>query len=334
MNKHSKAAVAAAACGLLAAAPALATEDSQVRALLGAPSYELATPQFPGWYGQLWLQHYRADKLRDQNGDEVTTAPGAPTVRLDAKVRAEVLVPRVTYITEQIVLDGRLGFSATLPVVHQRTQVDLSTTLPPGTPAGVVAAVNAQLAQQGAALSGSHTGLADAEVAGFVDWAQDESRVVAGLAVGVPTGSYDKDRAVNTGAGKFWTLRPLLVASRAWENGLSLGLRATYSFNTRNTATDVRSGQYLHVDWAGTYRFNDRWSAGLQGYALKQFTADSGPGVPAHGNKVQTYSAGPVVAYLAESGNWALDLKLMQEFSVRNRPEGQLAWVRLNVRFE
>jgi hypothetical protein len=49
---------------------------------------------------------------------------------------------------------------------------------------------------------------------------------------------------------------------------------------------------------------------------------------------VQAYSAGPVVAYIAESGTWAVDVKVMQEFSVRNRPEGQLAWVRLNLRFE
>ncbi|MEW6704955.1 MAG: transporter [Pseudomonadota bacterium] len=340
MNKHCKAASAvAAALSTLLAAPAGATENSQVRALLGAPSYELTTPQFPGWYGQLWWQHYQADELRGDDGEAATSStvvPGLGTLPLSVQgsVRADVLVPRVTYITEQIVADGRLGFSATLPVVRQTTSIRLGATLPAGLPAGTVAAINAGLAAQGAARSGEHTGLADPELAAFIDWQQDESRIVAGLALNAPLGSYDKNRAVNTGAGDYWTIKPLLVAARVWENGLELGLRATYSFNTTNRDTEVRSGQYLHADWSAMFRANDQVRLGLQGYALKQFTADKGPGVAAHGNKVEAYSAGPVLAYISESGTWALDAKLMQEFSVRNRPEGQVAWLRLNMRFD
>jgi hypothetical protein len=329
---------ALAAAALLAAAPAFATENSQVRGLLGAPSYELATPQFPGWYGQIWYQHYEANKLRDSDGRTPTQTAATPfgpvTLGVNAKVRADVIVPRVTYITEKIVFDGRLGFSATLPVTKQSTTVRFDAALPAGLSAGQIAAVNSLLAQQGAAHSGSHTGLADSELAAFIDWQQDESRIVGGLAVVAPVGDYDKDRVVNTGSGRYWTLRPLLVASRVWENGLEVGLRATYSFNTVNHATDVRSGQYLHADWAAMYRASDRWHVGLQGYVVKQTTGDTGPGVAADGNKVQALSAGPVVAYIPDSGNWGLDFKLMQEFSVRNRPEGMIGWLRLNVRLD
>ena len=67
---------------------------------------------------------------------------------------------------------------------------------------------------------------------------------------------------------------------------------------------------------------------------VRQFTGDNGPGVPSHGNKARVYSIGPMVAYQSESGVWALDLKVMQEFGVRNRPQGQLAWVRLNLRLD
>jgi hypothetical protein len=328
----------ALASALLVAAPASATENSQVRALLGAPSYELTTPQFPGLYAQLWYQHYRADKLRDDNGDDALpsfsqpTPAGPATVTPKVKISADVVVPRFTYVTEQIVADGRLGFSAALPVVHQRTTASASATFSAGTPAAVMNAVNAQLAAQAAANSGEETGLGDAELAAFVDWAQDESRFVAGLAVVAPTGDYEAGRVVNTGAGNFWTLRPLIVASRVWENGLELGMRATYSFNATNKDTDVRSGQYVHADWAALYRATDAWRLGVQGYALQQTTNDKGPGVSETGDKVRTLAAGPVIGYLAESGMWGVDFKAMQEFSVRNRPEGQLYWLRLNVR--
>ena len=329
----------AAALLALVAVPAMATEGSQVRALLGAPSYELATPQFPGWYGQLWFQHYESNSLRGNDGKQATsstTVAGLGTVPLtvEGSIRANVIVPRITYVTEKIVLDGRLGFSAALPIVEQTTTVRLVPTLPAGLPGSVVAAVEAGLAAEGANRSGKQTGLADMELAAFIDYARDESRVVVGMAMNAPTGDYDKNRAVNTGTGDYWTFKPLLVASRVWENGLELGLRATYSINTTNRDTDVRSGQYAHVDWSGMYRVNDQVRVGLQGYLLKQATDDKGPGVAEHGNKVQALGAGPVVSYIAESGTWAVDAKVMREFSVRNRPLGTTSWVRLNVRLD
>lgn len=328
----------AAALAALAAAPAQATENSQVRALLGAPSFELATPQPPGWYGQLWYQHYSADKLRGDDGNAASTSaaiPGLGTVpvAVSGSIRADVVVPRVTYISETVVADGHLGFSLTMPVVHQTNNITLTPTLP-ALPPAVAGQILASFAAQSKARSGSHSGLADPELAAFVDWAQDESRVAVGFAVNPPVGDYDMSRPVNTGAGKFWTAKPLLIASRVWENGLELGLRATYAINTTNHDTQVKSGQYLHADWAALYHVGDQWRVGLQGYVLKQFTSDSGPGVAANGNRVQALGAGPVVAYFADSGAWAMDVKLMQEFSVKNRPQGQVGWVRLNFRLD
>lgn len=331
---------AAVAVGLttLATTSAFATENGQLRGLLGAPSYELTTPQFPGWYGQLWLQHYSADKLRDNDGNQptqsVATPAGPAAVAVNGRINANVLVPRITWVTEKIVAEGRLGFSATLPLVQQRNSIALRATLPPGTPPAAEAAVTALLAQQSAALSGEKSGVADLDLAGFVDWAGDDGRVVVGASVVAPTGSYQAGRAVNPGAGNYWTVRPLVLLSRVWENGFELGMRATYSINTKNRDTDVRSGQYLHADWSAMYRVNDEWRVGIQGYAVQQFTKDSGPGIAAHGNKARTFAAGPMLSYVSESGVWAVDAKVLPEFSVRNRPQGTVSWLRLNIRLD
>lgn len=312
------------------AAPALATENGQVRALLGAPSYELATPQFPGLYGQLWYQHYNANTLRDNNGDDVArsvTVPGVGTVpvKVKAKVRADVIVPRLTLITDQLVADGRLGFSVALPVVEQTTTVSLSSAVP---------ALAPTLDAAGASQSGRTHGQADIELSSFVDWQGEESRFAAGFAVNAPTGEYNKDRAVNIGTGNYWTVKPLIVASRVFENGLQLGARGTYSINTKNRDTEVRSGQYVHVDWAAVVPVAEQWRVGVQGFVLKQTTKDRGPDVSEDGNKVQTLGLGPTLAYLSEDGIWALDAKVMKEFEVRNRPEGYVSWLRLNVRLD
>ena len=334
MKKYTLALLAA----LAPLGSALATENGQLRALLGAPSYELASPQFPGWYGQLWLQHYSAKRLKGDDGQALQTQAATPLgtlpVQIQGEIEADVFVARGTWVTEKLVADGRLGFSATLPLVHQRNDIRLSATLPPGAPAGAATAVQALLDQQSAQRSGSKSGQGDLDLAGFVDWQQDDSRLVLGLSVVAPTGAYDAQRAVNPGAGKFWTVRPLLLASRVWENGVELGLRATYSVNTRNTATDVRSGQYLHADYAAMYRVNDEWRVGLQGYLVEQTTNDSGPGVAAHGNKARVRALGPMLAYVSEDGVWSADVKVVKEFAVRNRPQGTTTWVRLNLRLD
>ena len=319
---------------LAAMAPAaFATENGQVRALLGAPSYELATPQFPGLYGQLWYQHYSADKLRDNDGNQVTRSASVGgtvvPVQVDAKVRADVIVPRLTWITEQMVGDGRLGFSASMPLVRQRTTVKLSSPA-----AALSPTFAAALAAGSAAQSGEQSGVADTELTAFVDWQQESSRLAAGLAVVAPTGDYEAGRAVNIGTGDFWTLRPMMVASYVWENGFQIGTRTTYSINSTNRDTDVRSGQYLHADWAAVYPLGDLWRVGVQGFVLAQTTKDEGPGVAEDGNKARTLGVGPTVAYLSETGTWALDVKVMQEFEVRNRPEGTIGWVRLNFRLD
>ncbi len=315
-----------------------ATENGQLRALLGAPGFEMAAPQFPGMYGQLWLQNYRAKQLRGDDGQalqtQATTPLGPLAVRVEGEVEADVFVARGTWVTEARVADGRLGFSASLPLIRQRNDIRLSAELPAGLPAATVTALQNLLAQQGAARSGSQSGAGDLDLTGFVDWQQDESRLVLGMSVVAPTGSYEAQRAVNPGAGKYWTLRPLLLTSAVWENGLELGLRATYSFNGRNSATEVRSGQYLHADYAAMYRVNDAWRVGLQGYLVEQTTADKGPGVAAHGNKARVHALGPMLAYLSESGVWSAEIKVLNEFSVRNRPEGITTWLRLNLRLD
>lgn len=327
-----------AALAAAAASPALATENYAVHALLGAPGFELTTPAFPGWYGQAWYQHYQADSIRGDDGKELSESAATPLGPVDitvkGKIKADVYVPRITFISESVLYDGHLGFSATLPYVDQTNEVQLVPTLPAGLTPVQTAVANALVGLQAAPLNGTRRGQADMELEGFVDWQLEATRVIGGFTVDAPVGDYDKKRSVNPGAGNYWTVSPLLVVSRVWENGVEAGVRATYSFNTVNKDTDVRSGQYLHIDWSALYHVNDLWRAGLQGYVLKQTTDDSGPGVAADGNKGQVFAAGPGVAYLSESGNWAIDAKWMQEFSVRNRPEGQMFWLRFNYRLK
>jgi hypothetical protein len=327
--------VALATCLLLVSPSGWATENQSVRALLGAPGQEMTMPQLPGVYGQLWTQQYSATQFRDARGHDQSAAVGngVSAVR-GGSIEALAIVPRLTFISEDRLGDGRMGLSVTLPYISLDANTRLTARFPSGTPAQVQAAVKAQLAAKGQALSDHVDGLGDMEIAPFLDYQDDESRLVLLAALVAPTGDYRLTRSVNTGSGKFWTFRPGFLYGLALDSGLELGTRVTYSINQQNNETGVRSGQYLHMDYSLMYRMADTWRVGLQGYLLQQTTRDKGPGVAADGNKAEIFAAGPSLGYSSEDGQWGAELKVLPEWRVRNRPQGTTSWLRLMFRLD
>jgi len=318
---------------------AQATERGAVRALNGAAGAEVSSAQFPGWYGQAWLQHYRAHEFKDGAGQrplqQLDTPAGPVAVERGGELRATVVVLRGTWLSEIRLGEGKFGLSATLPLVSLEQTVRATPHFAAGTPAAVMAGVTAQANAAAAAASGSRSGAGDVELMPYVDWQTDSYRYAFGLGLVAPTGQYSAARAVNPGAGRFWTLRPLAVGSYAWENGFEVGARASYSINGENRATGNRSGQYLAVDASSHYRLNDFWKLGLQGFLNWQTTADrcANP-VASLCGKVRTLGLGPAINYLSEDGRVFVDAKVLREFGVRNRPEGTVFWLRLNLRLD
>ncbi|MBB5203504.1 hypothetical protein HNQ51_000797 [Inhella inkyongensis] len=325
--------------GVALCTPVVATERGALRALNGAPGAEISSPQFPGLYGQFWLQRYEADRFTDGSGNTprvaLSTPAGTVQVRREGSIDATVFVMRGTWLTEQRVGEGKFGISAALPLVRLKQSLRLTGEFGAGIPAGVQATVQGQLDALARASSGSRSGAADLELMPYVDWQSDTDRLALGLGVVAPTGRFDASSAVNPGAGKFWTLRPLLVAARVWENGLEAGLRATYSINGRNRDTHNRSGQYLAADFGAHYALSEAYKLGLQGFVNWQTTADrcADPVLSLCG-KVRVMGLGPSLSFTSEDGRLFMDAKVLKEFGARNRPEGLSVWLRANVRLD
>lgn len=320
-------------------AGAQATERGAIRALNGAAGAEVSSAQFPGWYGQAWVQRYEADDFKDGSGNrpvqQLATPAGPVAVERGGSIRATVAVLRATWLSEIRLGEGKFGFSATLPLISLEQTVTATPRFAAGTPAPVQSAVLAQLAAATAASSGSRSGAGDVELMPYIDWQTDSYRYAFGLGVVAPTGDYSATRAVNPGAGKFWTLRPLAVGSYVWENGVEAGVRATYSINGSNDATGNRSGQYLAMDVSSHYRLNDFWKLGVQGFVNWQTTEDRcADPVASLCGKVRVFGLGPSLNYVSEDGRVFLDAKVMREFGVRNRPQGSVFWLRLNMRLD
>ncbi|GAA5178684.1 hypothetical protein GCM10025771_18460 [Niveibacterium umoris] len=327
--------IAAALAAISCATPALATERGQLRALLGLPGQDLTSPALPGFYTQANYQHYYAGEFKDNDGNTPVLsrdagALGVLSAQQNSQVRADVLALRGSWISEYQLWDGRVGFSATLPLIKTALTTNLVRTSP--VPPAIAPIVDGVIAGLSQANSGTESGIGDMEFAPFVDWQTDTYRVIFAPAFVAPTGDYDKDRAVNPGAGKFWTFRPVVTLAYVTENGWEFGARTTYSFNGKNSDTEYKSGQYLHSDGAVLYQIRDGVRIGATGYLIYQTTKDSGTGAPENGNKARVFAIGPSAGWQSESGSLGLEFKVMQEFGARNRPEGTIGWLRMIYR--
>ncbi|MDE2402293.1 MAG: transporter [Burkholderiales bacterium] len=271
--------------------------------------------------------------------------------KTDLNVDIETILPRITFISATKFLGGNVGFTAMLPLMRQKitptaSNVSLPTAAaalsPLGAGAGAAAAgLTAALAPSVIAgvadKDSTYAGIGDLEVAPLVHWEiGDHQTVSAAATVILPTGEFKADRKANSGFGNFYTFRPSVQYAFIGD-GWDLSGRMVLSFNTRNKDSDYRTGNILNIDWAAMKFVSEDVRVGLQGYMVKQFTKDSSGDATeaanialAGGNKMQVYAAGPAVAWLKNGGEFLLEGKFLQEFSAKNRTEGQTFWLTLS----
>lgn len=279
--------------GLAAALPAAhATEGGLTTAAAGAEGFLAGALPPPGSYGLVYVNHYRADRFN--NGDGDSAVPGF-------KVRATAVVGRVVWMSDTSVAGGQFGAYGVLPLVDLKVDA--------------------------AGASDSRTGLGDPELGALVAWHGPQWHHAAALAVVAPTGAYERTRMANTG-NNHWTLRPVFVASYLNAAGLDASAKITYSINGRNDDTDYRSGQYLHADFNLGQRVAPDWQVGLQGMLIHQTTDDKQAGaVVGDGMRTRVLALGPAVRWQSPAGV-SLEAKLLKETAARWHTQGTALWLK------
>lgn len=351
----------AALAATLAAGSAQATENFGLRYVPGIGGGDMSAPLDPGWYGQVAMFAYHAGKVKDSpQGSGAAVLPG-PTVipfKYDTnnKIDEEGILPRITYISTEKVLNANIGFTALFPLIRQKVEssakvssasaASITSTYGATIGGAVVSGANAQLAAAAADddHTGSKFGLSDVELAPIMRWANDAHQVVLIPAILLGTGNFKAGRAYNPGQGKYKTFRPTVQYSYIGE-GWDFGIRAAYSISDRDTETKYRSGNTWNFDWSAMKFINDSTRIGLQGFVIYQATDDtvkpaSEGGVSMYENLVtgqqltlgkgRAYGVGPAVSWIKDSGTLLLEGKVLKEFGVQNRPEGTMAWLTLS----
>jgi hypothetical protein len=161
-----------------------------------------------------------------------------------------------------------------------------------------------------------------------IGWHQGDWHWLTGLDIYLPTGSYDKANLANSGR-HYTTLEPLFGFTYRNAAGYEFSMKTMFDYNTRNNATDYRSGNELHADFVAARHWGNL-ALGLGGYVYRQVSADSGSGATLGAFEGRAIGLGPQLSYtnaagLNIAGRW------QREFRVENRPLGNKLWINLSL---
>lgn len=336
--------VSTLALALAGATQVMAAENGLQRYSPGVGGSDMTTPLVPGWYVQMPMVAYHANKLKGGDGKEATAAvvqngvvlPFRATTSIKADTQA--LLPRLTYLDSARFMGANVGFTAMLPLVHRKALFGASAPDPYGPMASghgsltVSEYLNGLAGQQ----NGSEIGIGDLEVSPLLHWEiGDHQAVTFAPTIVLPTGDYNSSQRINPGYGNFVTFRPSVQYAFIGD-GWDIGGRAVLSFNTRNKDNGYYSGNMFNLDWQLMKFVSDDVRVGLQGYFVRQLSKDTQDTTGAYatmgkeiinGNKASVNAAGPAIGWLKNGGEMLLEGKFLKEFDARNRTEGQAFWL-------
>jgi hypothetical protein len=262
----------------------------------GADSIMAGALPPPGFYFLDYLTYYSADKLMDNNGDELP---------VDFDLDVFVNSFRFVYISKVQLMGGTVGYHTIIPVV-----LDMDIKV--------------------GGADDSNSGLGDVTVGTNLSWHTKNWHYAVALDAVLPVGDYDKDEMANLGRN-YYTIEPIVGFTYISDGGFEVSSKIMYDFNTENTDTDYQTGQEFHFDYFVGYHFNKSWIAGIDGYYYKQMTDDKLDGDTVEDNKGQVFSYGPAVQY--QYKNMSLLAQYQMETAVKNRSEGDKFWLKFVYAF-
>jgi hypothetical protein len=185
----------------------------------------------------------------------------------------------------------------------------------------------------GGRLSNGSTGLVDLNPWIEANYHDGPLFATAGLAVWVPTGTYNKDSAPIKGLGlNHYTFAPLLymtyLASPRWQ----VDLASVTEFNTVNPHTEYTSGADETFTSSLSYTVIPDLQIGPTAYFYGQFSDDSQKNVTiSKGDRSQALGVGAQVIYTI--GHGAILAKYYHQTLVQNRAGGDQFWIQFAIPF-
>lgn len=175
-------------------------------------------------------------------------------------------LPTTIWVTPAKIFGGDLAFSATVPTFGEpRVNASLLVNSP-------------RLGPVGANVTDAQANLSDFLVGSFVGWHSGNFHWQLGLNGIIPSGSYTVGQLSNASLNR----RALdAFGALTWLDpaiGIDLSMAMGITFNQTNSATDYKTGDEFHLEWAASKYLTKEFTVGLVGYYYQQLSGDSGSG--------------------------------------------------------
>ena len=181
--------------------------------------------------------------------------------------------------------------------------------------------------------SAKSEGVGFGPVAGLLTWGRATGNYHYRLqqSVATPTGEYDVDNAVNTGANR-WAFDTSgfltwLNPETGWESTGSFGT----TMYTKNDDRHYQNGRELHAELGVSKALSSAWGAGIAGYHLWQYSDDKGSGAESGPMRGRISGVGLTSSY--NNAPASLSAKVYHEFDAENKPEGTVIYLTASTSF-
>ena len=301
----------------------------------------------PGAQGDFGLNYYPQGLYFRENivytDGTLKNYPVQPGVnaKLDAEVWFNLF--QIVYSSNVNILGGRYFANVNIPI---GIDADLTANLHIPQEDGTIATVKQQ---------DRTTGLGDIQVVPFgIVWDKGNLHYLFAQNLVLNTGRYkspliNPTELINNMGRNYFSYDEVVGVTWLDEtNGHEASFMAGYMINTKNQATDYKTGNEFHVDFTLAQFLSKQFGLGVVGYYYKQVTDDESPALDAintinktmglatpGGYKSKGAAVGPAVIFTPNIGGHDVNLigKWLHEFSMDNRLEGEWVWLSAVVKF-
>jgi hypothetical protein len=304
----------AAALGVVAiATPALAVEGGTSFYVLGSKTTMAGYLPAPGFYGVLQNYAYTGSADIDFETAGLELSGGI-------EADAYIALPTAMWVMDQDILGGHLAFTLTTPFGGKQMEagaiIDLLRPVP----------TEFNIKQDNWAFG-------DPVLGSTLGWHDGNLHYSIGALVNVPIGQWELGNPVNIGFNRWVIDATAAVTYLNPQTKIELSGAAGLTYNFENPDTDYKSGTEFHVEGAAMFHPSHTFSFGLNGYALKQVTGDSGSGAVLGDFEGRVFALGPAIDFTFHVGHRPVvtNLRYFYEFGVENRLEGQAGFLNFFV---
>ena len=339
---------------LSAATSAYAAEGFKLRfPVSGTLGGEIVAPlPSEGWVGSMAITDVNVDGVMGADGKAIQLKPTKPvpaTVDFSVKQRQTLANMTLVKLLSPDVQGGKLALAINIPYA---LSFDADLKFSGTTPAAIVAmgqatAYQTALGNKGPVNSTNTSGLGDIETSVLWEKTIDKFKLLAGATLVLPTGNYkyvaptdfptpDKGSSKpNIGFGNFYTVRTGLGMAYNASDSVTLGARGSLGFNTENSDSKVRSGNFYALDLAAAFKT----PVGVFGphvTVMRQYTDDTGTGLNSAlgtNTRLSITGAGAFATFPIKAIGAGLNLSYMKTIDTRNSLSGSFVQARISKVF-